>query len=139
MQPFGALKLILTRWRVRIAISDEGMTVAYPGGFIEGVSLDNLLTAEPHGRNPHLADVLKRIGLAERTGRGIDRIFEGSLMYGKPLPDYSDSTAVTVSLFIPRSKPDIKLSEIILNEQRRLGHPLSLECVVYNECIKRYA
>ena len=112
------------------------MTVASPGGFIEGVSIDNLLTAEPHGRNPHLADVLKRIGLAERTGRGIDRIFEGSLMYGKPLPDYSESTSVTVSLFIPRSKPDIKLSEIILNEQKRLGHPLSLNSLIIMNALK---
>ncbi len=68
--------------RVRIAITDEGITIANPGGFVEGVSIKNLLTAEPHGRNPQLADALKRIGLAERTGRGIDRIYEGSLIYG---------------------------------------------------------
>ena len=73
--------------RVRIAITDEGITIANPGGFIEGVSIKNLLTAEPHGRNPQLADALKRIGLAERTGRGIDRIYEGSLIYGNTLPD----------------------------------------------------
>lgn len=91
--------------RVCVAISDEGLTIANPGGFIEGVSIKNLLTAEPHGRNPQLADALKRIGLAERTGRGIDRIFEGSLVYGNPLPDYSDSTPVTVSLFIESWHP----------------------------------
>lgn len=41
--------------------------------------MHNLLTVEPHGRNQALADALKRIGLAERTGRGIDRIYEGSI------------------------------------------------------------
>ena len=97
--------------RVRIAITDEGITVANPGGFVEGVSINNLLTAEPHGRNPQLADALKRIGLAERTGRGIDRIYEGSLIYGNTLPDYKNSTSVTVSLFIPRSRPDIQITE----------------------------
>ena len=75
--------------RVRVLINDEGLTITNPGGFIEGVTIDNLLYAEPHGRNPVLADALKRIGLAERTGRGIDRIFSGSLFYGRPLPDYS--------------------------------------------------
>lgn len=35
--------------------------------------LENLLTVEPHGRNIALADALKRIGLTERTGRGIKR------------------------------------------------------------------
>ena len=44
--------------RVRVTISDEGLTIANPGGFIEGVSINNLLTAEPHGRNPQLADAL---------------------------------------------------------------------------------
>lgn len=56
--------------RIRIALSDDGLTIANPGGFIEGISINNLLTAEPHGRNPRLADALKRVGLAERTGRG---------------------------------------------------------------------
>lgn len=122
--------------RVRIAISDEGLTIANPGGFVEGVSIKNLLTAEPHGRNPQLADALKRIGLAERTGRGIDRIFEGSLVYGKPLPDYSNSTPVTVSLFIPRSKPDFQIAKLVSNEQNRLGRPLSLNTLLVLNMLK---
>lgn len=98
--------------RVRVAISDEGLTVANPGGFIEGVTIENLLTAEPHGRNQLLADALKRVGLAEKTGRGIDRIFEGSLIYGRALPDYSATTSATVSLFIPRCKPEDRKSVV---------------------------
>lgn len=116
--------------RVRVCISDEGLVVTNPGGFIEGVSVNNLLTAEPHGRNPALADALKRVGLAEKTGRGIDRIYEGSLVYGKPLPDYSASTSVTVSLFIPRSAPDIQLAKLISDEQNRLGRPLPLNTLL---------
>ncbi len=112
--------------RIRMAVTDEGLTVANPGGFIEGVTLQNLLTAEPHGRNPLLADALKRVGLAERTGRGIDRIYEGSLIYGRRLPDYSASTSATVSLFIPRSDPDVQMTKIIAEEQNRLGRPLPL-------------
>ena len=69
---------------VRVLIDDEGMTISSPGGFIDGVTLENLLTVEPHGKNPALADALKRIGLAEKTGRGIDRIYEGSIIYGRP-------------------------------------------------------
>lgn len=116
--------------RVRVAITDEGFTVANPGGFIEGISIQNLLTAEPHGRNQLLADALKRVGLAEKTGRGIDRIYEGSLIYGRHLPDYSNSTPKTVSLFIPRSKPDVQLVRIISNEQNRLGRPLPINSLL---------
>lgn len=122
--------------RVRVAISDEGLTIANPGGFVEGVSIKNLLTAEPHGRNPQLADALKRVGLAEKTGRGIDRIFEGSLVYGNPLPDYSGSTPVTVSLFIPRSKPDSQITKLVSNEQNRLGRPLSLNTLLVLNMLK---
>lgn len=122
--------------RVRVTISDEGLTIANPGGFIEGVSINNLLTAEPHGRNPQLADALKRIGLAERTGRGIDRIYEGSLIFGRPLPDYSASTSVTVSLFLQRSKPDRQIAQLVANEQNRLGRPLSLNTLLVLNTLK---
>ena len=122
--------------RVRVAIEDEGLTVTNPGGFIEGVTIDNLLTAEPHGRNQLLADALKRVGLAEKTGRGIDRIFEGSLIYGRALPDYSRTTPTTVSLFIPRSKPDVQLSRMIANEQNRLGRPLTITLLMVLNALK---
>lgn len=111
---------------VRLLIEDEGMTISSPGGFIEGVNLKNLLTVEPHGRNPALADALKRIGLAERTGRGIDRIFEGSIIYGRPWPDYSESTDNYVKLFIQRAKPDIAFTKMISNEENRTGRPLPI-------------
>ena len=122
--------------RVRVAISDEGLTIANPGGFIEGVTIQNLLTAEPHGRNQLLADALKRVGLAEKTGRGIDRIYEGSLIYGRRLPDYSNSTPKTVSLFIPRSKPDVQLARIISDEQNRLGRPLPINTLLVLNSLK---
>lgn len=122
--------------RVRVAITDEGLTIANPGGFIEGVTIQNLLTAEPHGRNQLLADALKRVGLAEKTGRGIDRIYEGSLIYGRHLPDYSNSTPKTVSLFIPRSKPDVQLARIISDEQNRLGRPLPINTLLVLNMLK---
>lgn len=43
---------------VRVLIDDEGMTISNSGGFIDGVNLKNLLTVEPHGRNPALADAI---------------------------------------------------------------------------------
>ena len=122
--------------RVRVSITDEGLTISNPGGFIEGVTIKNLLTAEPHGRNPALTDALKRTGLAEKTGRGIDRIFEGSLIYGRTMPDYSASNTVTVSLFIPRSAPTIPIAEKVSNEQKRLGRPLPIKTLLVLNYLK---
>ena len=106
---------------VRVAIDDDGLTISNPGGFVEGVTIKNLLTVEPQGRNKTLSDALKRIGLAEKTGRGIDRIFEGSIIFGRPWPDYSESTNNKVKLFIQRSKPDFVFANMISKEEERTG------------------
>ena len=121
---------------VRILIDDEGMTISSPGGFIDGVTLENLLTVEPHGKNPALADALKRIGLAEKTGRGIDRIYEGSIIYGRPWPDYSETTSTNVRLFIQRAKADDTFTKFIADEQNRLGKPLSIYALMILSLLK---
>jgi ATP-dependent DNA helicase RecG len=81
---------------VHVRLEMDGLVISNPGGFVEGVTLDNLLVVEPKPRNLLLADTIKRIGLAERTGRGVDMIYEGLLRYGRPAPDYTRSDATTV-------------------------------------------
>lgn len=127
-----------TLGRVRVQINDDGMTIANPGGFIEGIRADNLIDAEPHGRNPVLADALKRIGLAERTGRGIDRIFEGSLLYGRLLPDYSQSTSNNVKLFIPKGPTDKAFIQMISQEHQRLGRSLPIYSLLIMNSLRRF-
>jgi ATP-dependent DNA helicase RecG len=122
--------------RVRAQLNDEGLTISNPGGFIEGIDIRDLLDAEPHGRNPVLADTLKRIGLAERTDRGIDRIFEGSLIYGRLLPDYSATTDRSVRLFIPKSPPDKAFVKMISDEQKRIGRSLPIHALLILNALK---
>lgn len=122
--------------RVRVQLDDAGLTIANPGGFVEGINIHNLLTAEPHGRNPCLMDALKRTGLAERTGRGIDRIFEGTLNYGRPLPDYSRSNRRGVSVLLPRSVPDKAFVELLAEERERSGKSMSLDGLLILDKLK---
>ena len=122
--------------RVRVQLDDAGLTISNPGGFIEGINIHNLLTAEPHGRNPSLMDALKRTGLAERTGRGIDRIFEGALNYGRPLPDYTASNERYVSVLLPRSAPDAEFVELLAEERERTGRPMSLDALLILNILK---
>lgn len=123
---------------VRVLIDDEGMSITNPGGFIEGVNINNLLIVEPHGRNPALTDALKRIGLAEKTGRGIDRIFEGSIVYGRPLPDYSESTSRNVRLYLRRAKADIAFAKMITSEKKRGNKGLSIYALMILSCLREY-
>lgn len=121
---------------VRVAIDDEGMSITSPGGFIDGVSIQNLLTVEPHGRNPALADALKRIGLAEKTGRGIDRIFEGSIIYGRPWPDYSETTARYVRLYFRRAKADAAFTKMITDALKDQNRSLSIYALMILSCLR---
>ena len=116
--------------RVLVRMDADGLTITNPGGFIEGVTIQNILNVEPHGRNPVLADALKRIGLAERSGRGVDRIYEGSLRYGRDLPDYSETSSTSVTLFIPRGMPDKHLISLLSEQQQRTGVPVPLNALL---------
>ncbi len=122
--------------RVLVQINDTGMVISNPGGFIEGINADNLLDAEPHGRNPSLADAMKRIGLAERTGRGIDRIYEGSLLYGRLLPDYAQSNTQMVKLFIPKGPTDKEFIRMVSSEQERTGRSMPVYSLLTMNALK---
>lgn len=107
---------------VHVKITNEGISISNPGGFVEGVTLQNLLVADPRSRNPLLADVIKRVGLAERTGRGIDRIYEGMLRYGRPAPDYSMSNEFTVSVRMTNVAADLDFLKMVVEQEDKLGN-----------------
>jgi len=90
---------------VHVRWEQEAIIVSNPGGFVEGVTLENLLVVEPRPRNPLLADAMKRIGLAERTGCSVDLIYEGMLRYGRPAPDYQRSDRYSVVVRLRAVKP----------------------------------
>ena len=104
---------------IHVRLQDDALTVSNPGGFVEGVTLDNLLTTEPRPRNPWLADVFKRLGLVERTGRGVDLIYRGLLRYGRARPDYSRSDSSSVVLRMPTSDADLSFLRLIVEEENR--------------------
>ncbi|TPW14301.1 MAG: ATP-dependent DNA helicase RecG, partial [bacterium] len=74
---YTRLGTIHVQWR------DDGVEISSPGGFPDGVRLDNLLVTSPRPRNPLLADAFKRAGIVERTARGIDTIFHEQLRVGR--------------------------------------------------------
>jgi ATP-dependent DNA helicase RecG len=115
---------------VHVRLDDDGLTLSSPGGFVEGITLHNLLVAAPRSRNPLLADIVKRIGLAERTGRGIDRIYEGMLRYGRPVPDYEMSDATSVVLRLPKSDADIGFLEMVLHHEERTGTAMPIDSLI---------
>jgi ATP-dependent DNA helicase RecG len=118
---------------VHVQWRDGEIEIASPGGFPSDVHLDNLLVTAPRPRNPVLADAFKRMGLVERTGRGIDTIFEGQLRYGRPAPDYSRSTAGAVQLLLKGGPANPALTRFII-QQDVPGRRLTIDQIlVLNE------
>jgi ATP-dependent DNA helicase RecG len=115
---------------VHVRWETDAIVVSNPGGFVEGVTLDNLLVVEPRPRNPLLADAIKRIGLAERTGRGIDLIYQGLLRYGRPAPDYRRSDSRSVVVVLPGGDADLGILQIVIEEEGRLRHPLPVDSMI---------
>jgi ATP-dependent DNA helicase RecG len=115
---------------VHVRWESEAISISNPGGFVEGVTLDNLLVVEPRPRNPLLADAIKRIGLAERTGRGIDLIYQGLLRYGRPAPNYGRSDSNSVIVALPGGEADIGVLQTIIEEENRLTHALPVDSLI---------
>ncbi len=115
---------------VHVRWEDYGIVISNPGGFVEGVTLDNLLVVEPRPRNPFLADAIKRIGLAERTGRGVDLIYQGLLRYGRSAPDYRRSDAYSVVVKLPGGEADLPLLLVIIEEENRRQSQLPVESLI---------
>lgn len=123
---------------VRFLVDEDGLTIANPGGFIQGVSEENLLTAQPHSRNPQLSVILKTAGYAERTGRGVDVIYAGSLAAGGAVPDYSQSSAAAVVLYLRRIVPDEAFVGMVAEEERRRGAPLSVWALIVLSLLREH-
>ena len=118
------------RGPVRVCWQKSDLIISNPGGFVEGVSVENLLTTEPRPRNPALADAFKRLGLVDRTGRGVDLIYAGMLRFGRPAPDYSQSMLDLVKLSINTEPADLAFVRMVLHEEARQHEPLPVETLL---------
>jgi ATP-dependent DNA helicase RecG len=74
------------------------LEIGNPGGFIGGISPENILHHQPMARNPLLVDALTRLRLVNRSNLGVSRMFQAMLIEGKEPPtiqEQGDSVKVT--------------------------------------------
>ncbi len=114
---------------VYIQWQPDHILITNPGGFPEGITLDNLLTHEPKPRNQVLAEACKKINLIEGTARGIDRIYLGQLRYGRPIPDYTRSDKDGVRVILRGGQTSREFAAFVY-ERDKEGHPLGLDDMI---------
>ena len=80
--------------------SVQELVVTSPGGFVDGITPENILRHEAVPRNRTLANALVKLRLVESSGIGRKRIFRSALVYGKRRPIYTtDGLSVTLRMF----------------------------------------
>lgn len=85
--------------RTAIEHSVTSMRITSPGGFVPGVSVDNVLTTSSRTRNTNLAGALRMLGLAETAGSGVDRMYAEMTRIGHAPPRFrAGATSVEVTL-----------------------------------------
>jgi ATP-dependent DNA helicase RecG len=85
---------------VLVRHSARELVVTSPGGFVAGITPENILRHEAVPRNRTLANALVKLRLVESSGIGRRRIFRSALIYGKRRPEYqTDGHSVTLRLF----------------------------------------
>ncbi|QNH79637.1 putative DNA binding domain-containing protein [Pseudomonas protegens] len=118
------------RGAVHVRLEDDALVISNPGGLVDGVTLANLLVTEPRPRNPALADAMKRIGVVERSGRGVDKIFRGMLKFGRPAPDYSYTNAQSVVLRLPTAEADLDFRRLVVEHERATHAELPIDSLI---------
>lgn len=123
---------------VHVRLEDEALVVSNPGGLVDGVTLANLLTTEPRPRNRALADAMKRIGVVERSGRGVDTIYRGMLKFGRPAPDYGRTDAGNVVLQLPTVPADVAFRRMVVDAERQRSAELPIDSLIALAALREF-
>lgn len=96
------------RGSIFIETTSQSFMIKSPGKFLPGVSIENILDVQGKWRNRLLMEVLAKVGLVERYGHGLDRIFISTISEGKGQPRIEETTSNCVELTIPTQVKDEK-------------------------------
>ena len=83
------------------------LVVESPGGFPVGITIENVLDRQLP-RNRRIAEVFAKCGLVERSGQGMNLMFEESIQQGKAKPDFTGTDDFTVVLTLNGQVQDFR-------------------------------
>ena len=90
----------------------DKLSIESPGGLPSGITLENILDRQVP-RNRRIAEILALCGLVERSGQGMNIIFETSVKEAKQLPDFTGTDGSLVCLTLNGLIIDKKMLSLI--------------------------
>ena len=66
------------------------IVIENPGGFLDGITENNIITHASFPRNKLIAETLQRLKYVQRSGQGVDIIYRSTVSNGKPYPVYEN-------------------------------------------------
>ena len=91
----------------------DTLTVTSPGGFVGGVTPDNIITHPAVPRYRHLSEAMASLGLAEREGIGVDRMVRDMLAIGRPAPLIAEVEGPYVRVVLLGGAPDTAVVDLV--------------------------
>lgn len=104
----------------------DRLVVESPGGLPCGITLDNILDRQLP-RNRRIAEILSLCGMVERSGQGMNLMFELSVQEAKPLPDFAGTDDFFVSVTLNGLIIDKAMLSVINKISERGGNLLATE------------
>ena len=116
---------------IRLEHDASRLRVTSPGGFVPGVTVDNVLTVSSRCRNLSLAQAIRALGLAESAGVGVDRMYASMTAVGHQPPRFA-TDGLTVEALLVGGPPNEPVARFVadLPEDRR-GDPDTLLVLTY--------
>lgn len=104
----------------------DRLIVESPGGLPFGITLDNILDRQLP-RNRRIAEILSLCGMVERSGQGMNLMFELSVQEAKPLPDFTGTDDFFVSVTLNGLILDKEMLSVIRRISEKDPEMLSTE------------
>ncbi|MBP7074942.1 MAG: putative DNA binding domain-containing protein [Rhabdochlamydiaceae bacterium] len=103
----------------------DRLEISNNGGFIAGITANNILHHPPASRNPLLVEALTRLRLVNRSNLGISRIYEALLIEGKEPPCIRENSESIAIVFLRRDiSPAFRL---FVAEESQKGRILNID------------
>lgn len=124
---FACIDVFFSQCTIRLVRQfRDRLVVESPGGLPFGITLDNILDRQLP-RNRRIAETLSLCGMVERSGQGMNLMFELSVQEAKLLPDFTGTDDFFVSLTLNGLIIDKAMLSVLNRISERCEELLSTE------------